>query len=81
MGSLSLLQGTFPTQGLNPGLWHCGWILYQLSHSGSPELGVTVTEVPPWSLRPTSPVPFCRLGSERGWTQRATGSGETRGPF
>ena len=36
MGSLSLLQGVFPTQGLNPGLPHCGWILYQLSHQGSP---------------------------------------------
>ena len=60
--SLSLLQGTFPTQGLNPGLRHCGRILYQLSHPGSPELGVTVTEVPPWSLRPTSPLPFRRLG-------------------
>ena len=35
--SLSLLQGIFPTQGLNPGLPHCGWILYQLSHQGSPE--------------------------------------------
>ena len=32
VGSLSLLQGVFPTQGLNPGLLHCRWILYQLSH-------------------------------------------------
>ena len=31
VGSLSLLQGIFPTQGLNPGLPHCGRILYQLS--------------------------------------------------
>ena len=36
VGNLSLLQGIFPTQGLNPGLPHCGWILYQLSHKGSP---------------------------------------------
>ena len=35
VGSLSLLQGIFPTQGLNPGLWHCKQILYQLSHKGS----------------------------------------------
>ena len=35
MGSLSLLQGIFPTQGLNPGLPHCRQILYQLSHRGS----------------------------------------------
>ena len=33
-GSLSLLQGIFPTQGSNPGLLPCGWILYQLSHKG-----------------------------------------------
>ena len=33
--SLSLLQGIFPTQGLNPGLLHCRWILYQLSHKWS----------------------------------------------
>ena len=25
----------FPTQGLNPGLLHCKWILYCLSHQGS----------------------------------------------
>ena len=35
VGSLSLFQGIFPTQGLNPGLPHCGWILYHLSHEGS----------------------------------------------
>ena len=32
VGSLSLLQGIFSTPGLNPGLLHCKWILYQLSH-------------------------------------------------
>ena len=35
MGSLSLLQGIFPTQKLNPGLPHCGQILYQMSHNGN----------------------------------------------
>ena len=35
-GSLSLLQGFFPTQGSNPGLLHCREILYHLSHQGSP---------------------------------------------
>ena len=38
MGSCSLLQRIFPTQGLNPGLPHCRQILYQLSHKGSPRL-------------------------------------------
>ena len=32
VGSLFLLQGIFPPQGLNPGLLHCRQILYQLSH-------------------------------------------------
>ena len=35
VGSFSLLQVIFPTQGLNPGLPYCRWILYQLSHQGS----------------------------------------------
>ena len=35
VGILSLLQGIFPTQGSNPGLPHCRWILYQLSHKGT----------------------------------------------
>ena len=35
VGSLSLLQGIFPTQGSNPGLLHCRRILSQLSHKGS----------------------------------------------
>ena len=30
-----LLQGIFPTQGSNPGLPHCRWILNHLSHQGS----------------------------------------------
>ena len=36
VGCHALLQGSFPTQGSNPGLLHCRWILYQLSHKGSP---------------------------------------------
>ena len=35
-GCHTLLQGIFPTQGLNPGLPHCRQILYHLSHQGSP---------------------------------------------
>ena len=38
VGSLSLLQRLFPTQGLNPGLPLCRRILYQLSHKGSPRI-------------------------------------------
>ena len=55
MGSLSLLQGIFPTQGLNLGLLHCRRILDQLSHKGNPTglclniLNVKFSE----NLRPT----------------------------
>ena len=35
VGSPSLLQEIFPTQGSNQALLHCRWILYQLSHQGS----------------------------------------------
>ena len=35
LGCHFLLQGIFQTQGQNPGLPHCRWILYQLSYQGS----------------------------------------------
>ena len=35
VGCHFLLQGTFPTQGSNPGLLHCEQTLYHLSHQGS----------------------------------------------
>ena len=38
VGSLSLLQGIFPTQGLNTSLPHCRRILYQLNHPGNPRI-------------------------------------------
>ena len=34
VGCHFLLQGFFPTQGLNPGLPHCRQKLYHLSHQG-----------------------------------------------
>ena len=42
VGSLSLLQGNFPTQRSNPGLLHCRQILYHLSHKGSPIIRMLV---------------------------------------
>ena len=38
VGSLSLLQGIFQTQGSNPGFLYCWRFLYQLSHKGSPTI-------------------------------------------
>ena len=57
VGSLSLLQGIFPTQGSNPGLLHCRQILYQLSHKGSPIIWVAYKIIwcrevsPTWSWK------------------------------
>ena len=58
--SLSLLQGIFPTQGLNPGLPHCRWILYQLSHKGNPRILEWVAypfsgDLPDTGIKPGSP--------------------------
>ena len=53
VGSLSLLQRIFPTQGSNPGLLHCRRILYQLSHKGSPKILVWVAY--PFSSRSSQP--------------------------
>ena len=36
VGNLSILQEVFLTQGSNPGLPVCRWILYQLSYKGHP---------------------------------------------
>ena len=32
----AVLQGIIPSQGSNPGLLQCRWVLYHLSHKGSP---------------------------------------------
>ena len=53
VGSLSLLQGIFPTQGSNPGLPQCRQILYQLNHKGSPRILEWVAY--PFSSRSSQP--------------------------
>ena len=45
VGSLSLLQGIFPTQGSNPGLLDCGQILYHLSHQRRPGSTISILTV------------------------------------
>ena len=45
VGSHSFLQGSSqPRDLLNPGLLHCRWLLFQLSHQGSLTLSVTPTK-------------------------------------
>ena len=46
VGSCSLLQGIFPTQGSNSGLWHCMQILYQLGHQGSLSINSVYLYIP-----------------------------------
>ena len=42
MGCQALLQGIFPTQGLDPGLPHCRQTLYCLSHQGIMAIVATI---------------------------------------
>ena len=60
VGSLSLLQGDLP----NPGLPSCRWILYQLSHKGSPR-------ILKWVAHPFS----SRSSQSRNWTRVSCISG------
>ena len=46
VGCHALLQGIFPTQGLNPGLPHCRRILYHLSHQENPRILEWVAYIP-----------------------------------
>ena len=43
VGWHALLRGIFRTQGFNPGLPHCKWILYHLNHQWSPLLKLNFT--------------------------------------
>ena len=54
-GSCFLLQSFFPTQGSNPVLRHCGWILYQLSHQESPYFLIHAAKPGYW------PITFTKL--------------------
>ena len=49
VGCPALLQEIFATQGSNPSLPHCRWVLYRLSHQGSP-----------WCVLILFPFPFLR---------------------
>ena len=64
MGCHALLHGIFPTQRSNPGLPHCRWILYCLSH-----LQFTSDSLWPYELqhaRPPCPSPTPGVHSDSG---------------
>ena len=61
VGQHILVQGIFLTQGSNLSLLHCRWILYQLSHQGSPVTTcLTILESLHCSI-PLTPYPFQHL--------------------
>ena len=59
VGSLTLLQGIFPTQESNPGLPHCRQILYQLSHQGEGSPVCLATDKPGGEAHDLTSLPFC----------------------
>ena len=59
VGYHALLKGSFLILGSNPGLPHCRWILYHLSHQGNPRKNTRVVAYP-----------FSRGSSQpRNWTR------------
>ena len=91
VGSRSLLQGIFPTQGLNPGLPHCRGILYQLSHQGSPRIlewvAYLFSRASSWTQGSNQGLLHCRQilyqlnypGSPAEWKRRLNEPGSLRG--
>ena len=68
VGSLSLLQGIFPSQELNWSLLHCRQILHQLSYQGSPMYPFCLCQCNP------SAHPFIKVPSQQIRIQRGTSS-------
>ena len=66
LGCHALFQGIFPTQWSNPGLPHCGQILYHLSYQGKPRILEWVA------------YPFSR---ESSWSRNQTGVSCIAGGF
>ena len=84
VGNCSLLQGIFPTLGLNPGLLRCRQILYQLSHREAQEYwsGEPIpssADLPNPGIKPGSPIELWEypLGGQNSMTStylQTTGS-------
>ena len=55
VGSHSLLQGIFPTQGLNPGLLYCRQILYYLSTKEAHLSDTYIIKHGIWAFLPSGP--------------------------
>ena len=70
VGCHALLQGIFPTWGSNPGLLHCKWILFHLSHQGRQDCQVSNSNCDkldtPYLPHPSSPTSHFQLLSWEG---------------
>ena len=67
VGYQALLQGIFPTQGLNPGLLDCRRFLYHLNHQGNPRILEWVSspkDLPDPDIEPGSPALQVDSGAE-----------------
>ena len=69
----ALLQRIFLTQGSNPGLLHCGWILYHLNHQESPRIleWVAFSRGSSWPRNQTR-VSWIARGFFTNWATRGT---------
>ena len=76
VGGRTLLQGIFPTQGSNPGLRHCRWIRYHLSHQGSSQYS-TKTELIYSSLIDRLPLDSTSLNAP--WVTRSGPDAPSKG--
>ena len=70
LGYHALLQGIFPTHGLNPRFPHCGWILYHLSHQESPRILEWVAY--PFSRGSSQPRNFYQLSYQGSLDEKPT---------
>ena len=69
VGSHSLIQRIFSIQGLNLGLPLCRWILYHLSHQGSPIIGSGLN----WDVVTAEPQCGEPSGGRRPWASLGIG--------
>ena len=74
VGSLSLLQGIFPIQGLNPGLLHCRQILLPAEPQGSPEWLVSSYPL----LHQAEPLAFANGLTLKLWKPKETQTAKVR---
>ena len=64
IGSLSLLQGIFPTQGSKPGVLHCRQILYHLSHKRGEWKSWIKTQHPKAKVIASGPITSWQINGE-----------------